>query len=226
MTMRMQGYGAGRKDFARANVLRLWVGETANAADGQQSETLTMLSTNLDDMNPEWLPPLLERLLAAGALDAWLTPILMKKGRPAHTLTVLCAPAQCAALRTLVFQHTSTLGVREATVLRTKLQREVRHVETPWGAVSVKIARLPDGELRAALFADCRDISDAHDAAGACLPRRNGCVATHDCDDIGGRLPNEARYSSRDRRRSTRIAHNGMLRRTDEHARGASVRHR
>ncbi len=162
MTISQQGYGAGTKDFPRANVLRLIVGTVA--PDATRAETLELLSTNLDDMNPEWLPPLLDRLLTAGALDAWLTPILMKKGRPAQMLSVLCGAATVETLRTLMFQHTSTLGIRRETVERTSLERKISRVDTEWGPVSVKVARLPHGEERAAPeHADCRRISEAHD---------------------------------------------------------------
>ncbi|NJN53045.1 MAG: nickel pincer cofactor biosynthesis protein LarC, partial [Gammaproteobacteria bacterium] len=161
MTITRQGYGAGTKEFPRANVLRLVIGTSSAAST--DVETLELLSTNLDDMNPEWLPPLLERLLAAGALDAWLTPILMKKGRPAHTLSVLCAPMLVDVLRSLVYQHSTTLGVRQQTVQRSSLPRTIHAVDTPWGAVSVKVARLPGGEQRAVPeYADCRRISEAH----------------------------------------------------------------
>jgi len=161
MTVSRQGYGAGTKEFPRANVLRIVVG----VADGDTDESrqrLVELSTNLDDMNPEWLPPLVERLLAAGARDVWLTPILMKKGRPAHTLSVLCEPDDSAALRALVYRHSTTLGLRETTVERYSLPRRSASVTTPWGPVSVKIAHLPGGGERAAPeHEDCRRISES-----------------------------------------------------------------
>ncbi len=163
MRITAQGYGAGSKDFPRANVLRMVVG-SATTDTANRVETLTLLSTNLDDMNPEWLPPLLDRLLAAGALDAWLTPILMKKGRPAYTLCALCPAPVVDAIRTLIYLHTSTLGVRQENVLRSSLPRESGRVETRWGSVTIKVARLPGGEERAAPeHNDCRHISDAHD---------------------------------------------------------------
>ena len=78
-------------------------------------ESLELLSTNIDDMNPEWLPAVMDRLLAAGALDVWLTPILMKKGRPAHTLSVLADAHLSEALRGIVYAHTTSLGIRQLT---------------------------------------------------------------------------------------------------------------
>lgn len=163
MTIERNGYGAGSKDFPRANVLRLVVGRSESNATVERVESLALLSTNLDDMNPEWLPPLLARLLEAGARDAWLTPILMKKGRPAHTLSVLCDPSAASALREIVYVHTSTLGIRETVVDRFSLPRASRRVATRWGEIAIKIATLPDGSERAAPeHDDCRRASDQH----------------------------------------------------------------
>ena len=167
MTLRAQGYGAGTKQFPRANVLRLTLGETASDGHGKSgAATLTLLETNLDDMNPEWLPPLLERLLAAGARDAWLTPVLMKKGRPGHVLAVLADPARADALRRLMFQHTTSLGIRTSAVSRHHLARASEPVETPFGTVAVKVAELPDGSRRGAPeFEDCRRLAADHGVA-------------------------------------------------------------
>jgi uncharacterized protein (DUF111 family) len=115
-------------------------------------------------MNPEWLPPLLEQLLNAGALDAWLTPILMKKGRPAHVLSVICEPAAVDRLRSLIYMRSTSLGIRQHNVARFSLPREFVPVTTRWGDVNVKVATLPSGERRAAPeFADCRQLSERND---------------------------------------------------------------
>ncbi|HEX7035268.1 MAG TPA: nickel pincer cofactor biosynthesis protein LarC [Pseudomonadales bacterium] len=160
MVVRRHGYGAGHKEFPRANVLRLVLGEPQPAA----VDRLVLLETNIDDMNPEWLPPVLDRLLAAGARDAWLTPILMKKGRPAHTLTVLADPEAADELRRLVYLHTTSLGIRESPVERRRLERRITTVETRWGPVRVKVAELPDGGERGAPeHDDCRRIAEQHD---------------------------------------------------------------
>ena len=122
-----------------------------------------MLSTNIDDMNPEWLPPLLEQLMSAGALDAWMTPILMKKGRPAHTLSVLCESAAAERLRSSIYTHSTSLGVRQEQVARFSVARDLVRVATRWGDVRVKVATLPGGERRASPeFADCKQISERH----------------------------------------------------------------
>lgn len=158
MTMHLQGYGAGTKDFPRANVMRLMMGDRRREAD---LEHLALLATNVDDMNPEWLPAVVERLLAAGARDVWLTPIVMKKGRPAHTLSVLADPAAVPSLREVVYTHTTSLGIRESRVDRHRLVRETVTVETAWGRIRVKVATLPGGEQRASPeYEDCRRISE------------------------------------------------------------------
>jgi hypothetical protein len=141
--------------------MRLVVGERRRETD---TEHLTLLSTNIDDMNPEWLPAVMDRLLAAGARDVWLTPILMKKGRPAHTLSALADPAAVPALREIVYTHTTSLGIRQEPTDRHRLTRETVTVDTAWGSIRMKIATLPDGEWRASPeYEDCRRLSEARD---------------------------------------------------------------
>ncbi len=166
MTIDAHGCGAGTKDFPRPNIVRLIVGEGRAIVDSsaEQTQTLTVLSTNIDDMNPEWLPPLLEQLMRAGALDAWMTPILMKKGRPAHTLSVLCEAGAADRLRSSIYKHSTSLGIRQTQVARFSVAREIARVATRWGDVAVKVATLPGGEQRATPeFADCKQISEQHD---------------------------------------------------------------
>jgi pyridinium-3,5-bisthiocarboxylic acid mononucleotide nickel chelatase len=161
MQVEGQGYGAGRKQFPRANVMRLVLGPLHARPVAQP---LALLSTNVDDMNPEWLPAVMDRLLAAGARDVWLTPILMKKGRPGHTLSVLADYPGLPALRAIIYTHTTSLGIRESAVERHHLAREIHEVATQWGTVRVKVATLPDGSGRAAPeYEDCREICDRHD---------------------------------------------------------------
>ncbi len=129
----------------------------------ERLETLLLLETNLDDMPAEWLGPLLEQLLDAGALDAWFTPIQMKKNRPAVQLSVLCPPDRAPALRALLFAHTSTLGVRQREVQRYSLPRRTVRVSTPYGAVRVKLAEYAPGRWKAAPeFEDCLAAARAH----------------------------------------------------------------
>ena len=141
MTLTRTGYGAGGRDPSEvANVLRLVLGEPAAVV-----ETAVLLETNVDDLDPRLWPAVLAALLEAGASDAWLTPILMKKGRPAHTLSVLAPTALASAMRELVFRQTSTLGLRQVAVGKHALARTERTVEVDGRPVRVKTAWL-DGE--------------------------------------------------------------------------------
>jgi uncharacterized protein (TIGR00299 family) protein len=133
------GHGAGsRETEGRPNVLRLIVGEEARAAGGDR---VLVLETEVDDAAPQLLGPLVERLLAAGALDAFLTPVQMKKGRPGILVTVLCPPSEREAIEELLFRETTTLGVRRQEWERTVLERETATVETVYGPIRVKIGR-------------------------------------------------------------------------------------
>jgi len=133
------GIGAGGRDTGgRANVVRAVVGAAA-VADAPTASDMWVLETNVDDLDPRLWPTVLAALLAAGAPDAWLVPILMKKGRPAHTLCVLAQDGDREALRDRVFALTSTLGVRETPVSRTALQRDWRAVAVPGGEVRIKV---------------------------------------------------------------------------------------
>lgn len=161
------GYGAGTRDVAIPNVLRvtmgLWNETVGNGNSGSAVERLLFLECNLDDLNPEIMPYVLEKLLAAGALDAWLQPVIMKKGRPAQTLKVLCSPEQRQVMEQIMFTQTTTLGVRAYYVERTALERRWKTVQTPWGEVRVKEGLL-DGKVVNAVpeFEDCKKIAEAN----------------------------------------------------------------
>ncbi len=152
------GYGFGQRALNhRPNVLRATLYEAdERQAGGAGEESLTLLETNLDDCNPQWIGDLIERLLAAGARDAWATPIVMKKGRPALLLSALCEPESAAPLQNLIFAATPTFGVRALTVARTALQRRIETVATPFGPVRMKIGLLEGREItRTPEFEDC-----------------------------------------------------------------------
>jgi len=137
LTVSRVGTGAGGRDPAEvANVLRLVLGEPAHGGD----RTAVLLETNVDDQDPRLWPDVLAALLRAGASDAWLTPILMKKGRPAHTLSVLCSAELVAALTTIVFAQTSTIGLRETTVRKHALPRSETTIELAGQPIRVKVA--------------------------------------------------------------------------------------
>jgi hypothetical protein len=131
------GHGAGTRDTAgHPNVLRVIVGEEERVPAG---DSVVVLETEIDDMPPQLLGPLIDRLLAAGALDAFYTPIQMKKGRPGILITVLAPPARREAVEELLFTETTTLGVRRQVWDRAVLERRSVRVETPYGPVAVKV---------------------------------------------------------------------------------------
>jgi hypothetical protein len=105
------------------------------------AERVLLLETEIDDMSPQIYGPLMEKLLSSGALDAYLTPIQMKKGRPGLLLTILTAPLNRDALERILFQETTTLGVRRRECERTTLEREIVSVDTAYGSIRVKVAR-------------------------------------------------------------------------------------
>ena len=152
------GYGAGDRTLTdRPNLLRILVGEPAV---GVGADDVVVLEATIDDMSPQLYEHVLERLLAAGARDAFLVPIIMKRSRPATLLRVLAAPADRERLAGILFAETSTIGLRYTTWQRMVLPREERTVETAYGAVRVKLARAPDGTLNVAPeFEDCRRIA-------------------------------------------------------------------
>jgi len=155
------GYGVGHlelDDFP--NVLRVLIGEGAErttAPSGPSNATTeVVLGTNIDDLNPELYGYVIEQLLDAGAQDAWLTPIVMKKGRPAVTLSVLCSPNQEDAMRRVIFRETGTLGIRSMPVTKHALDRDIIKVDTRYGPIAVKIGHLEDGSKTfAPEFEDC-----------------------------------------------------------------------
>jgi uncharacterized protein (TIGR00299 family) protein len=137
MRVERVGVGAGGRDPEQLpNVLRLVLGTPAEPSPA----TAVVLEANVDDLDPRLWPGVLDTLFAAGASDAWLTPILMKKGRPAHTLSVLCRPGAVADVRAAVFASTSTIGMRIVPVGKVALERTSTSVEVLCGRVGVKLA--------------------------------------------------------------------------------------
>jgi uncharacterized protein (TIGR00299 family) protein len=130
------GYGFGRRELPWPNALRVWLGDLEDA-DADAGELL--LETNLDDLNPQFYELLVERLFAEGALDVWLTPIQMKKGRPGTTVSALCPAARRQAIERALIENSSTLGVRSVPVERTKAARRMETVTTRWGEVRLKL---------------------------------------------------------------------------------------
>ncbi|MEW6487293.1 MAG: nickel pincer cofactor biosynthesis protein LarC [Thermodesulfobacteriota bacterium] len=160
MVLLQAGAGFGTAELpGRPNCLRLLLGEETSVQPAR--EYLRVLEANLDDLSPEILATLPNACLAAGALDAWLTPVIMKKGRPAHLLSALCRPQDEATVGTAIFRHSSTLGVRSIGVERTALERRWEEAQTPWGPVRIKVGTLEGKTVnQAPEFEDCRQISE------------------------------------------------------------------
>ncbi|NEO27862.1 MAG: nickel pincer cofactor biosynthesis protein LarC, partial [Kamptonema sp. SIO4C4] len=136
------GLGAGTKELPIPNVLRLWIGE--KSASTPQSETISVLETQIDDMSPQGIAYTCEQLLDAGALDVFTQPVTMKKSRTGLLLTVICFPELASTCENILFRETTTLGIRFRTQPRHLLQRERHTVTTPYGEVRVKVARQGD----------------------------------------------------------------------------------
>ena len=144
MQVETSGVGAGGRDVAdRANVVRVVIGTRAQSFQG---EPAVLLEANIDDLDPRLWPGVLAGLLETGAADAWLVPMVMKKGRPAHTLTVLCSPDRADELREQIFRETSTLGVRESPRRKVALERAFVDVAVAGEKVPVKVAHR-DGHI-------------------------------------------------------------------------------
>lgn len=160
------GTGAGTHDLeAQPNVLRLLIGEVADAAgSGAVRTRVAVLETSVDDENPQFVAAVIPRLLKAGALDAMWAPTVMKKGRPGVHLTVIARPEDAGSLAAMLLRETSTLGVRMRIEERLELERRIVEVETPYGTVRLKIASLPDGTDRAVPeFESVREVAEKAD---------------------------------------------------------------
>lgn len=156
------GYGAGHRDTpSEPNLLRLLIGEEDSA---DATESIAIIETVIDDSNPQLIAYACELLLAAGAWDVYHFAVQMKKGRTGVQLNVLCQPALVSALRELIFRETTTIGLHWRIESKFALAREFSAVETQWGPVRIKIARLASGVVAnaSAEFEDCRRIAEQH----------------------------------------------------------------
>lgn len=165
MTLRQFGYGAGNRDLVIPNVVRLMLGDSA--ADGPWlSETVTVLETHLDNDRGEAVGHACQRLMAEGALDVISIPGQMKKDRPAQVIKVLAKPEDADRLEKILFEETTTLGIRRSDTRRDALPREFDTVDTRYGPITVKLARLPSGTLRATPeYEECRKAAEKHGAS-------------------------------------------------------------
>lgn len=139
MAVEKIGYGAGTKDFGIPNVLSVAIGEAST--NGGHKTDVALVETNIDDMNPQFYDTVMERLFSAGALDVYMTAIQMKKNRPATLLSVICDPADVPKMTDVIFDETTSIGVRVSRASRSCLDREIVEVETDYGRIRVKLAK-------------------------------------------------------------------------------------
>jgi pyridinium-3,5-bisthiocarboxylic acid mononucleotide nickel chelatase len=154
------GYGAGDHIIPEMpNLLRVILGEISQ----DQNEELVLIETNIDDMNPEFYEGTLESLFKAGALDVYLTPIIMKKSRPAHIISVLCAESDRQTMTEIILHETSSFGVRFHSVARTILEREIKSINTQWGSINIKIGTFKGKIIQISPeYEDCKRVSFKH----------------------------------------------------------------
>jgi len=152
------GYGAGTGDLEIPNLLRIIIGE--DRSDAYESDTVTVIETNIDDMNPEFYEYVMEKLLDNGALDVYTAPVLMKKGRPGTLLSVITDENKLDYIISVLFSETTTIGVRMHRASRKKLHREVVTVSTEYGDIRVKLSRYKGQVINIAPeYKDCRKIA-------------------------------------------------------------------
>ena len=158
------GYGIGQRDVPGVpNILRVYLSEIQEEITDVTTETATMLECNIDDMSPERYSYLLDLLFEAGASDAWLTPVIMKKSRPATQLAVLCPGELSVRMKTIIFENTTSIGLREYSIQKSMLRREERVVETDLGTVRVKESYFNGKRVNVKPeFEDCKKLAIQH----------------------------------------------------------------
>lgn len=160
MLINKVGYGAGKRDIGRLNALRCIMG-TMNKIDN--TDEIVVLSTNIDDMNPEMLGFVMDKLFEAGALDVYYTPVYMKKNRPAVELTVLCDGDKEQNIVDIILKETTTLGIRKTITQRYKMDRETVKVNTKYGEVRVKVSKYGEFKKYAPEYEDLRKVALSKD---------------------------------------------------------------
>jgi hypothetical protein len=157
LNIRSTGYGAGTKEFAEIpNFLRVVIADLQPALE---QEDVTVVETNIDDMNPQLYPYLIEQLLAAGAHDAYLIPIIMKKGRPGILLSAMVHTSRLEAAIQCIYRETSTIGLRLQHIGRRKLPRRHLEVRTSFGTVKAKAVVRDGREMISPEFEECKRIA-------------------------------------------------------------------
>jgi uncharacterized protein (TIGR00299 family) protein len=156
-------YGIGTRDSEVPNVLRVYLCEESEQTKDVRTEEAIVLESNIDDMNPEHYDFILEQLFKAGASDAWLIPIVMKKSRPAITLSILCKTELVDKMKEIIFLRTTSIGIREYGVKKNMLRRKESTVETKYGPVRIKQSFYNGALVRSKPeFDDCRVLAEKH----------------------------------------------------------------
>lgn len=156
-------YGIGNRDSEVPNVLRVYLCENTDEIKDVSTENAIVLESNIDDMNPEHYEFILDQLFQAGASDAWIVPIIMKKSRPAVTLSILCKEALAEKMKTIIFTHSSTLGIRESSIKKNMLRREESQIDTIYGSIRIKKSFFNGKLIRTKPeFEDCKKLAETH----------------------------------------------------------------
>ncbi len=157
-------YGIGQRDVSEVpNVLRVFLLEEKDETEDVSKENNVLLECNIDDMNPERFDFLFEKLFENGAYDAWLSPIIMKKSRPANIVSVLCPEEKAGIMKSILFEHSTTLGIREGLAVKNKLRRQEKTIETVYGKVRVKTCYYKGSKLRVKPeYDDCKELALMH----------------------------------------------------------------
>jgi uncharacterized protein (TIGR00299 family) protein len=177
MTIDSVGYGAGSKDLdEQANVLRILLGESNDEAMASasliESDRVVVLETNIDDSTPQQVADCAERLLSAGALDVFQSPCTMKKGRSGILLSVIAPGSRVGLLEQIIFEHSSSIGIRRHTVDRHKLPRTTETVETRFGPIRGKVVTMPSGQRRFAMEDDdARELATSNNTTAISVRR-------------------------------------------------------
>lgn len=163
MRMERVGYGAGRMNLGMPNVLRIFVGEKSEEAKDGDTGPVALLETNIDDMNPQLYDHLMEKLMQAGALDVFLTPVHMKKNRPGTMVSVVARGGDVEKLLDIIFCESTTLGVRVSEMQRRSLVRSSQVTKTEFGRIRVKVAHGSNGAIRIVPeYDDCSKAAKRH----------------------------------------------------------------
>jgi pyridinium-3,5-bisthiocarboxylic acid mononucleotide nickel chelatase len=164
-------YGIGQRDVSEVpNVLRVFLLEDKVETTDVSQENCVVLECNIDDMNPERYEFLMEKLFENGANDAWLTPITMKKLRPANMVSVLCTSEKVSSMKEILFEHSTTLGIREKQIVKSMLNREEKTIDTQFGKVRIKECFYNGNKLRyKPEYDDCKFLALKHNVSIATI---------------------------------------------------------